>query len=232
MELTDKVLNRQILGCLMKNPLLLVDNEIVCEDFGTNRIARVIFISIQNLYKTGTRTITPLEVDQDAQRYEGSYVIYKQERGLEVVKESYEIAKEENFKTYFTKFKKLTLLRELKKKGYDISPYYKEDYESVREENETVERFDKASVEDILDYVEGKFNKIKRDFLNGKKEDSQAAKGIDKLIDSLLEQPEVGVELCGNMFNTAMSGARLGKYYLRSSSSGSGKSRTLVFDAC
>ena len=79
MELTDKVLNRQILGCLMKNPLLLVDNEIVCEDFGTNRIARVIFISIQNLYKTGTRTITPLEVDQDAQRYEGSYVIYKQE---------------------------------------------------------------------------------------------------------------------------------------------------------
>ena len=232
MELTDKVLNRQILGCLMKNPLLLVDNEIVCEDFGTNRIARVIFISIQNLYKTGTRTITPLEVDQDVQWYEGSYVIYKQERGLEVVKESYEIAKEENFKTYFTKFKKLTLLRELKKKGYDISPYYKEDYESVREENETVERFDKASVEDILDYVEGKFNKIKRDFLNGKKEDSQAAKGIDKLIDSLLEQPEVGVELCGNMFNTAMSGARLGKYYLRSSSSGSGKSRTLVFDAC
>ena len=151
MELTDKVLNRQILGCLMKNPLLLVDNEIVCEDFGTNRIARVIFISIQNLYKTGTRTITPLEVDQDVQRYEGSYVIYKQERGLEVVKESYEIAKEENFKTYFTKFKKLTLLRELKKKGYDISPYYKDDYESVREENETVERFEKASGEDILD---------------------------------------------------------------------------------
>lgn len=232
MELTDKLLNRQIIGCIMKNPLLLVNNKILVEDFGSNRMARILFINIRNLFTNGAKTIEPLEVEQEIERHETSSVIYKQERGFEVLKESFEIAKEENFPLYYTKLKKLALLRELKKKGYDISPYYKEEHETVREESETIERFDNSTVEDILDYVEGNFNKIKRDFLNGRKEDSQASKGIDELIDSFLEQPEMGVELCGAMYNTAMMGARLGKYYLRSGKSGLGKSRLTVFDIC
>lgn len=224
MELTDKLLNRQVLGCVMKNPLLLVDNEIIPEDFGTNRITKVLFINVRNLFEKGaTKTIEPLEVEQEIERYDISSVVYKQERGLEVLKESFEIAKEENFPFYYSKMKKLSVLRILKQKGYDISPYYKEDYESVKEENETIERFDKATVEDILDYVEGNFNRIKSKVLQGKKGETKAAKGINELIDGFLNQPEIGVEICGTMFNNAMMGARLGTYYLRSASSGTGK---------
>ena len=49
MVLTDKYTNQQVLGCLMKNPLLLVNHEVKVEDFGANKVAKIIFISIRNL---------------------------------------------------------------------------------------------------------------------------------------------------------------------------------------
>lgn len=223
MVLTDKYTNQQVLGCLMKNPLLLVNHEVKVEDFGTNKVAKIIFISIRNLFESGARTLTPIEIDQDIERYEASATIYKQEKGLEVLKECYEISQEANFVYYYERLKKLTLLRVLGKKGYDISPYYKKEFDTLKEENETITRFDEATIDDILNYVEGNYNRIKQDFLNGRKEDEQAAKGIDELIDSLLAQPEIGVPICGNMYNTAMMGGRLGKFYVRSAASGAGK---------
>lgn len=232
MVLTDKYTNQQVLGCLMKNPLLLVNHEVKVEDFGTNKVAKIIFISIRNLFESGAKTLTPIEIDQDIERYEASATIYKQEKGLEVLKECYEISQEANFVYYYERLKKLTLLRVLGKKGYDISPYYKKEFDTLKEENETITRFDEATIDDILNYVEGNYNRIKQDFLNGRKEDEQAAKGIDELIDSLLAQPEIGVPICGNMYNTAMMGGRLGKFYVRSAASGTGKSRLAVFDAC
>ena len=203
--------------------MLLVDHDVRVEDFGAQKVAKIIFISIKNLFEKGTNTISPIEIDQDIERYEASSVIYKQERGLDVLKDSFDLSEEKNFKYYYTRLKKLTLLRVLLKQGYDISPYYKKDFESMEEENETLERFDSATIEDILNYVEGNYNRIKQEFLIGKKEDAQAANGIDELIDGLMEKPEIGVPLCGEMLSTITSGARLGKYYLRASSSGTGK---------
>lgn len=223
MVLTDKYTNQQVLGCLMKNPLLLVNHEVKVEDFGANKVAKIIFISIRNLFESGAKTLTPIEIDQDIERYEASATIYKQEKGLEVLKECYEISQEANFVYYYERLKKLTLLRVLGKKGYDISPYYKKEFDTLKEENETIARFDEATIDDILNYVEGNYNRIKQDFLNGRKEDEQAAKGIDELIDNLLAQPEIGVPICGNMYNTAMMGGRLGKFYVRSAASGAGK---------
>ncbi len=232
MVLTDKYTNQQILGCLMKNPLLLVDHDVRVEDFGAQKVAKIIFISIKNLFEKGTNTISPIEIDQDIERYEASSVIYKQERGLDVLKDSFDLSEEKSFKYYYTRLKKLTLLRVLLKQGYDISPYYKKDFESMEEENETLERFDSATIEDILNYVEGNYNRIKQEFLVGKKEDAQAANGIDELIDGLMEKPEIGVPLCGEIFSSVVMGARRSKYYLRSAKSSLGKSRMATFDMC
>ena len=49
---------------------------------------------------------------------------------------------------------------------------------------------------------------------------------------NLKKNPEVGIPLYGSMINTVTRGARLGKFYLRSAPTGTGKSRTLVADAC
>ena len=45
-------------------------------------------------------------------------------------------------------------------------------------------------------------------------------------------KPEVGIKLQGDIFNTITRGGRKGKLYLRSASSGVGKSRSMVGDAC
>ena len=58
------------------------------------------------------------------------------------------------------------------------------------------------------------------------------AEGLKQLVEKLRTQPQVGVSLEGTVFSSVCRGARLGCFYLKSSSSGSGKTRTSIFDAC
>lgn len=55
---------------------------------------------------------------------------------------------------------------------------------------------------------------------------------MDEFLNSLKIAPDAGARLQGKLFNTAVRGARKGKYYLRSASSGTGKTRQAVGDAC
>jgi hypothetical protein len=79
------------------------------------------------------------------------------------------------------------LLRCLKKGHYDISDYFKEDFEinNPREEIELQERFDEATLEDILNNIEGKYNEIRNNFMQDVKMSTNPAKGIFQLIDDL-----------------------------------------------
>jgi len=48
----------------------------------------------------------------------------------------------------------------------------------------------------------------------------------------LKESPDVGVPLYGPLINTITRGARLRKFYLRSAATGTGKTRSMIADAC
>lgn len=231
MVLTDKHTNQQVLGCIIRNPLLLAEYEIdPKKDFEGNKVAALIFVSIKNLLNLGAKTLSVIEIDQDISHYEAWAAMYEKEKGLDFLKDAYDIAQEGNFKYYYNRMRKLTLLRRLKKEQYDISYYYKDEFDTLREENETIVRFDEATIEDILNHVEGKYNLIKQEFINGERQDGLAATGIEELIDELLENPEIGTSLCGDFWNTAVMGARKGKFYIKSASSGCGKSRIAVMD--
>ena len=67
MTLSDKMAYRQVIGCLMKNPLLFIEYpDIHPLDFdSSNKVARICFISIQSLYNEGATKLTPIEVDQE-----------------------------------------------------------------------------------------------------------------------------------------------------------------------
>ena len=60
----------------------------------------------------------------------------------------------------------------------------------------------------------------------------QAGEGVESLIAKLMEFPEVGYPLYGKLVNTITRGARLGKLYLRSASTGVGKTRAMIADCC
>ena len=234
MKLTDNLAIQQIIGGLMKNTLLLLKYiDIVPEDFEKN-IPRISYVAIRNLFKQGAKTLTVIEVENEILKNEGAAAAeYRSNGGLEFLKVCYEIAEVDNFDLYYKRFKKFSLLRHLQKSHYDISYYYKPDNEVLPlEEIELQERLDEASLEDILNTVESKYNEIRKNFLIGKHQNGEVAEGIDELLEELKNHPDNGPMLEGDIFSYVTRGAREGKFYIKSAASSAGKSRTGVFDAC
>ena len=225
---------RQVLGCLMQNPLLFLQyTDLEPTDFDIN-VARVCYIIIKKLYEQGATTLTPIEVDQEVSKYERSALIYERDGGLEFLKTAYEFAEPGNFQLYYDRVKKYSLLRRLRKEKYDISDYYLEDNEITDPMAATAiqEHFEESSIEDILNSVESKYNVIRNDYLKGGRSKGDPSEGIVQLIEELRTTPNLGPDLEGAIFSSVCRGARQGCFYLKSSSSGTGKTRTAIFDAC
>lgn len=205
----------------MKNPLLLVDNDIRKEDFDL-RIAKIVFTTIQQLFENGAESLTPFEIDTEIEKHEGTYSLYKQDGGLEYVQNCYEYSASENFKVYYERLKKFSLLRILKKNNYDISRYYGENL-TIREENEAIQNLDDDSIEEILDNVEAKFTEIRSNFIMGEKKDGDISFGLREMIEGFSSTPDIGPAINGSIFNTAIRGARPGIFLLRSCATNVGK---------
>lgn len=232
--LTDKNSIIQIFGSLMKNPLLLAETDkyiLSLEDF-SNSFEKYIFSAIYNLYQMGAQKISVIDIDSYLENHEVSYEIFKKNNGIEYLNDCEDLSQLDNFKYYYTRLKKINVLRDLQKMGYDTSKIYSEDITDFN----TVElnnKFELLEVQDI-------FNLLKKDVINleerynvGNSVNKAAAnKGIRELVKRLSEAPEVGARLQGKIFNTIVRGARKGKYFIRSSNSGGGKTRGMVGDAC
>ncbi len=235
MVLSDKMASRQVIGGLMLNTLLFLEYpDITPSDFDNNLI-RVCFIAIKNLYNEGAVKLTVVEVDQEIEKWQSNSTrIYKQDGGLEFLKGAYEIAEVSNFSLYYTRLKKMALLRRLVKEKYDVSEFYI-DEKTTSDPMAVIqaqERYDAASLEDILNSVEGKYNIIRNDFLNGGRLKGDPAEGLSELIEELKTTPNIGPSLEGKIFSSVCRGAREGCFYLKAASTSAGKTRTSVFDAC
>ena len=114
----------------------------------------------------------------------------------------------------------------------DISQFYCDnpldpDYQKVNT------RFEKLKPADIITSLKGELAVLEDKYShNAEIEEVYAGEGIMKLLTNLQEKPEVGIPLQGNILSMVVRGARLGKLYLRSASSGVGKSRTMIGDCC
>lgn len=224
MELTEFATYRNVLGGLMKSPLLFTQyTDIKTEDFDGHKVSKIIFATINNMFQNGISTMTPIEVDMEIERYEAAATIYRAEKGLDYLNDCYEYSALDNFDYYYKRLKKLSLIRTLKKNHYDVSYFFKEDCDTLREENELIERFDKATMEDILQHIERNYNEIRSAYLTDAKVNAVAADGVRTLIDNFKIHPEIGFDMEGSLFSYACRGARLGKFYLRSAQSGTGK---------
>ena len=227
--------NRQVIGGLMKNTSFLLDyDDIAPADFESD-VIKVCFVAIKNLFSAGALQLSVVEVDQEIEKWESrSTVIYRGSGGLEFLKCAYEIADINNFEMYYNRLKKMSLMRRLVREKYDVSEYYIDDKDIVdpRAALEIQDKFDNASIEDILNSVEKKYSIIRNDYLHGGRQHGNVAEGINDLIEDLRSMPNIGISLEGKIFSSLCRGARQGCFYLKSSSSGSGKTRTSVYDAC
>ena len=232
--MTDKSSIQQIIGCLMQRPQLLSEIDkyvLVTGDFST-RFEKYIFSAIRGLYQQGATHIEPIDVANFLEADDTAKRTFDNQNGIEYLQDVVEFSSVENFGYYYNRLKKINLLRDLKKQGFDVSDFYDEDLTSIRA-NEINARFEELTTKDICDEIKKKVLHLESDYVKtGEVEVRRAVDGMRDFIKELNETVSVGPPVQGHIYNQIISGAERGALTIRSGGSGTGKTRTAIADAC
>ena len=233
-SLIDNNNTMQIIGCLINEPMLLLDPKVHIDeqlDF-TEKIHKLIYGAIYNLFKS-SGTTTPINIDNYLSNYSVNYEYYKKANGLQYLNDASDFAQVDNFFYYYDRFKKLSLLRYFKAQGYSVKEIYDEDVKSPKKEIEMEEKFNSMTLNDIFNYFKVKIDTIEKKYRNKHTDRSIVAyEDIDTLITSFKTSPEVGLPFYNDIMNTIVRGQRKGKFYLSSSITSGGKSRSMCGEMC
>ena len=231
----DKRAATNVLACLMKNPELFNNIDKYSFDTGDFKLPfhRLVFSSIFNLYHQGVEKINIQDIIDYIGKYPELLVLFNNNQGSEFLLTLEESAELENFDFYYDRLKKLSLLQLLKEKGFPIGDWYEDGVYDIAKRQILEKKLEVASLMEILNSIQGKFNDIESLFLNKKTfHYGKAADSIEDLLSTLKTTPEMGFPLQGKIFSTINRGARKTKLYLMSAGTGMGKSRLAVGNAC
>ena len=225
----------QVIGAIYNNPSLL-DNEkynFNNEDF-TEEFHKIVFGSIYNLHQLGAKEININTITDYLETRPTKLAVFKVNKGVEWLNQIKETTQLAAFDYYYSRMKKMTLFRMYQSVGFDCSTIYDIDNIFDQKKKQAQEDWlDNTPIEKIADLIDGKIQQIKMKYVdNADTVFQQAGEGVESLIAKLMEFPEVGYPLYGKLVNTITRGARLGKLYLRSASTGVGKTRSMIADCC
>jgi replicative DNA helicase len=235
-ELSDNSAPPYVISSLMHKPLLIEDERFLLtqEDF-SQPLQQIIFTTIFNMAKQGFASITPPDIDLFLKQYESQYNYYTANKGYEWLLNIQKISEgfnESEFKYYYDRLKKFSILRDLNSHGFDVRPFYDPTKEFLLHDEE-----DKKLNQLKLSEIPNRIRELLVDIENrhvGKETQTSitSEEGLRKLVSDLKATPEVGLPIDGEILNYALRGARLGKLYVYSAPSGAGKTRFLVGNAC
>lgn len=217
----------QVVGNVFNNPSLLdfTDKYTITDEDFVDEFHRIAFGAIFKIHELGADKITLKNISDYLASRPKSEAIYKQNKGEEWLLKISENSMPEAFDYYYSRLKKFSLLRAYDNCGIDVSDIYDPDnILDTQKKQQQEDMLDNSSLEKIADKIDGKIENIRLKYVDDSYgEAMQAGDDIDKLLDNLKQHPEVGSPLYGPLINTVTRGARLGKFYLRSAATGSGK---------
>lgn len=226
-----------VIGNVFNNPKLFEaeDKYFFNEEDFVDDFHKVVFGAMFNLHQLGVKEITLTAIDDYLSSRPQKLAIYQTNKGAEYITRAAENAKITTFDYYFNRMKKMTLFRMYQKlAGMDLSWLY--DIDNIfdsKKKQEQEEWLDNHSLEEIANVIDDRIIEIKAQCIdNSIASGTHASEGIDELLESLKETPEIGYPLFGKYVNTIVRGARFKKLYLRSAPTGVGKSRGMVADCC
>ena len=227
----------QVIGGVLHNPRLLDEDGMYSfseQDFLPNELHKVIFGSVYNLYNMGTTQLSTKVIEDYLQSKPQSLATYHAYKGAEWLHRVFKEAEIENFDYYYSRLRKMTLLRAYDDIGLNLSWIYDPDNIFDQELKEKQDKYlDSISIEDIAEAIETRITRVREMTLDNDSDEScQIGDDMEALLDELETTPAIGYPLYDNMFDKIAMGARRGKFYLRSASTGVGKSRTAMADAC
>ncbi len=138
----------------------------------------------------------------------------------------------DSFEYVFADFKRQSLVEKLVKYGLDPKNFYVNPNDSL--DNKVLKpEFAGLGAPDILDSIKADISLVGGEFSRKGTSDVQSAfDNLESLLNETAETPEVGPPLQGDLFNAILGGAISSRLCIRSASSGLGKTRTSVGDAC
>lgn len=226
----------QVIGCVLNDPSLLDDTGkyTFSENDFINDFHKIIFGSLYNLYNNGTTRLNTKIIEDYLQNKPRSLAIYNANKGAEWLHNTFKEADLINFDYYYSRLRKMTLLRSYCEIGCDVSWIYNVDnvFDSeLREEQDR--RLDDYSLTEIADMIDNKITRIREMVINKDSDEScQIGDESEELYEELLTKPAIGYPLYDKIFDAIAMGGREGKFYLRSAATGVGKSRSAMADAC
>lgn len=234
-DLYDTNASLYVLSCLMRKPLLLQDDKYILTktDF-YKPLQQMVFGAIFNMAQNGVTVITPSDIDLYLKQFPSQYEHYVKNRGYEFVTQCYQTTEhsdENQFKYYYERLKKFSVLRDLEGIGVNTDSFYNTNKDALNRDVED-EKLNKTPLEAILNTLRNKLVDIENKHIG--KDDNiaqDAYKGLEELIKQYEIQPEVGLPLDGDIMNFAARGARKGKLYTYSAPSGFGKTRFMLGNA-
>lgn len=139
----------------------------------------------------------------------------------------------QSFEYALGEFKRQLLIEKLIKDGGFKGETFYSNYSENADELTLKPEFISLSAADIVDTVKSKVSLVSGEFVrNGTSDVQSAFDNLESLLDATAETPEVGPSLQGIYFNAILGGAISSRLCIRSASSGMGKTRAAVGDAC
>lgn len=225
----------QVIGSVFNDPKILEEQDkyVIREEDFTEEFHKIVFGAMYNIVVLGGSVNLETIVDYLSTRPK-FYGIFQQNKGVEYITKASEFATRDTFNYYYSRLKKMTLLRAYDNYGVDVSFLYDPtNVLDTKKKQEQEEWLDNTSIKDIVNLIDERIDRIKSEYADEECGDGyQAGEGALELIDRFKQAPEVGIPLYGSLINTVTRGARLRKFYLRSAATGLGKTRALVADAC
>lgn len=231
----DKGCVQQVLGCLIQRPQLLSEIDkysLTVTDFNAP-LEKYIFLAICGLYKDGGATaIGAIDIANYLQTNGAAASVFEKQNGIEYVQDIIEFSQLDNFGYYYNKLKKINLINDLRKQGFNTSGVYEEDLTNPRA-NEINSQFEQLELKDITDKIKKKLLLLESKYATTEEVTSVSVdESIGEIFDGLDTEIEIGKPIQGDIYSQIIDGAQRGTLTIRSGSSGLGKTRQAVGDAC
>ena len=230
----DKMAEMQILGCLIKDPMLFSDNKykFSVEDF-SDQFHRILFGAIENIAVNGAQSISYIDIDQFLKNYPTQYKVFSDNQGPDYIVNMLELVDEKNRDYYYKCMKKMSVLNDFDNRGFDVTPIYNDQILDPVQASEMQKKFDRMSIDEVILYFESQLTQVKEKFaMSGDMVQGKAGDGALDLIEELKQVPEMGLPFTSPKLTTIYRGMILGKLCLESSAQGVGKTRRQAELSC
>lgn len=201
------------------------------KDFKRN-INRFIFVAIYNMFSEGNQKINAETIYNYIDRTKSGQKALEMWNGPVYLQtmEMIDLSKYD-INVIYQRIKKKSILADLEKSGIDTTDIFDPTISGEKEE-EQLERLDSMDFRDITNRYKDKIAEIEADYEGlAMKTGYQAGEGLEEVLSSFKQTPDIGPPLEGSLFNAITRGARSGKVYINSAGTGQGKSRTAAGNA-